>query len=85
MFCPLREINNSSGWSDRPAYPGWPFLVGIPLDSLDLRYLQAILDETLRVKPPSGGGFRMAEAELSIGAIRWMGRINHEDGKDEIW
>ena len=49
-----------------------------------LRYLQAILDETLRVKPPSGGGFRMAEAELSIGAIRWMGRINMWTGK-KIW
>ena len=33
------------------------------------RYLQAILDETLRVKPPSGGGFRLAEEELQIGAV----------------
>jgi len=33
-------------------------------------YLQAILDETLRMKPPAGGGFRMAEEELSIGGYR---------------
>ena len=33
------------------------------------RYLQAILDETLRVKPPSGGGFRLAEEDLEIGAF----------------
>lgn len=33
-------------------------------------YLQAILDETLRVKPPSGGGFRLAEEELQIGGYR---------------
>ena len=40
------------------------------------RYLQAILDETLRVKPPSGGGFRLAEEELQIGAAaRCQGRV----------
>ncbi|CAE7632285.1 cyp120 [Symbiodinium pilosum] len=35
-----------------------------------LRYLQGILDETLRVKPPSGGGFRLAEEDLEIAGYR---------------
>lgn len=47
----------------------FPSLISWARPALTLlpRYLQAILDETLRVKPPSGGGFRLAEEELQIG------------------
>ncbi|CAK9098271.1 unnamed protein product [Durusdinium trenchii] len=33
-------------------------------------YLQAILDESLRLLPPAGGGFRLAEEDLNIGGYR---------------
>ncbi|CAE7228746.1 putative cytochrome P450 120 [Symbiodinium microadriaticum] len=39
-------------------------------DLKELSYLQAILDETLRVKPPSGGGFRLAEEDIEIAGYR---------------
>ncbi|CAE7029219.1 cyp120 [Symbiodinium natans] len=43
---------------------------GTQSDLKKLSYLQAILDETLRVKPPSGGGFRLAEEDIEIAGYR---------------
>lgn len=36
----------------------------------NLKYLQAVLDETLRTMPPNGGGLRLAEKDLVIGGYR---------------